>query len=142
MGGLICFKLRASINESLMVLPSSLVSLFGGWPVWSLTTRNFLTRPPLAHQGVPFARRGPSEAARCASTEDHQAPSPPLFCEQEDDQATLSSLFEQPSKPRLNLVQPLSHVGLKHIGLGLYHPTLGLKLILEQHQFSKQLLLL
>ena len=25
----------------------------------------------------------PSEAARCASTEDHQAPSPPLFCEQE-----------------------------------------------------------
>ena len=24
-----------------------------------------------------------SEAARCASTEDHQAPFPPLFCEQE-----------------------------------------------------------
>ncbi len=32
----------------------------------------------------------PSEAARCASTEDHQAPSPPLFREQEDDQAALS----------------------------------------------------
>ena len=29
----------------------------------------------------------PSEAARCASTEDHQAPSPPLFREQEEDQA-------------------------------------------------------
>ena len=32
----------------------------------------------------------PSATARCASTEDHQAPSPPLFREQEDDQATLS----------------------------------------------------
>jgi hypothetical protein len=32
----------------------------------------------------------PSEAARCASTEDHQAPSHPLFREQEDDQAVLS----------------------------------------------------
>ena len=31
-----------------------------------------------------------SEAARCASTEDHQPPSPPLFREQEDDQTTLS----------------------------------------------------
>jgi hypothetical protein len=31
----------------------------------------------------------PSEAARCASTEDHQPPSPPLFREQEDDQAAL-----------------------------------------------------
>ena len=36
-------------------------------------------------------QRGPSEAARCASTEDHQAPSPPLFREQEDDQAALIS---------------------------------------------------
>jgi hypothetical protein len=26
----------------------------------------------------------PSEPARCASTEDHQAPSRPLFCEQEE----------------------------------------------------------
>jgi hypothetical protein len=31
----------------------------------------------------------PSETARCASTEDHQAPSPPLFGEQEDGQAAL-----------------------------------------------------
>src|SRR4030065_2617534 len=35
-------------------------------------------------------QRGPSEAARCASTEDHQAPSPPLFCEQEEPWAILS----------------------------------------------------
>jgi len=30
----------------------------------------------------------PSQAARCASTEDHQAPSPPLFCEQKGRLAT------------------------------------------------------
>ncbi len=29
-------------------------------------------------------QRGLSQAARCASTEDHQAPSPLLFCEQEE----------------------------------------------------------
>jgi len=33
-----------------------------------------------------------SEAARCASPGDHQAPSPPLFREQEDDWATRSFL--------------------------------------------------
>ena len=33
--------------------------------------------------GRPGCPSHPSEAARCASTEDHQAPSPPLFCEQE-----------------------------------------------------------
>ena len=31
-----------------------------------------------------------SEAARCASTEDHQAPFPPLLCEQEGHLAGLS----------------------------------------------------
>jgi hypothetical protein len=41
----------------------------------------------------------PSEAARCASTEDHQAPSPPLFREQEDDQA--ASRLPSPIEGRL-----------------------------------------
>jgi hypothetical protein len=45
---------------------------------------------PLQYDGYS---RGHSEAARCASTEDHQAPSPPLFREQEDDQA---ARFPQP----------------------------------------------
>ena len=35
----------------------------------------------------------PSEAARCASTEDHQAPSPLRFREQEDDQAAFPIIF-------------------------------------------------
>ena len=34
-------------------------------------------------------QRGESATARCASTEDHQAPSPPLFCEQEGHLATI-----------------------------------------------------
>jgi hypothetical protein len=46
----------------------------------------------------------PSEAARCASTEDHQAPSPPLFRDQEDDQTA-------PSPPLLgNTLQPSDSV--------------------------------
>jgi hypothetical protein len=54
-----------------MILPNSLVISSRMGPDWSSTER---------------VHRGPSEAARCASTEDHQAPSPPLFREQEDDQ--------------------------------------------------------
>ena len=38
-------------------------------------------------------QRGPSEAARCASTEDHQAPSLPLFCEQGGHLAAPFSFF-------------------------------------------------
>ena len=38
--------------------------------------------------GRPGYPSHPSEAARCASTEDHQAPSPPLFCQQEGHLAT------------------------------------------------------
>ena len=62
--------------------------------------------------------------------------------EQEDDQATLSLLFEQPLHPCLNLIQPLAQVDLKHISSGLHDHALGLELILEQHQLGKQLLLL
>jgi hypothetical protein len=54
----------------------------------------------------------------------------------------LSSLFEQPLHPCLNLIQPLAQVGLKHIGFGLHDHALGLDLILKQHQLGKQLLLL
>ena len=39
---------------------------------------------PLQYDGYS---RGPSESARCASTEEHHPPSPPLFRAQEDDQA-------------------------------------------------------
>ena len=66
----------------------------------------------------------------------------PIFCGlccgyQEDDQAALSSLFEQPPHPRLKLVQPLAQPGLKHLGLGLHHHALGLELVLEQYQFGQ-----
>ena len=49
----------------------------------------------------------------------------------------VSSLFEEPPNPRLNLVQPLAQVGLKHIGLGLHHHALGLELVLEHHQLGE-----
>jgi hypothetical protein len=49
----------------------------------------------------------------------------------------LSHLFEQPFHSRLDLVQSLAQVGLKHISLGLRHHALGVELILEQHQFSE-----
>jgi len=42
-------------------------------------------------QNPPASSRIETQAARCASTEDHQAPSPPLFREQEDDQVAPSS---------------------------------------------------
>src|SRR5712692_205573 len=49
-------------------------------------------------------QRGPSQAARCASTEDHQAPSPPLFREQGDDQAALPlANWRSPSAPAAGL---------------------------------------
>ena len=44
--------------------------------------------PPIASQlisrDVHQPGRGPSEAARCVSTEDHQAPSPPLLSGRDD----------------------------------------------------------
>ena len=46
---------------NIMVLPSLLVFPLGGWPDWSPTAR---------------VQRGPSEAARCASTGDQQATLP------------------------------------------------------------------
>ena len=41
-----------------MVLPSLLVSPLGGWPDWSPTARNFLTRPPT---GTPRRAISPGE---------------------------------------------------------------------------------
>ncbi|TKB67253.1 MAG: hypothetical protein E8D47_05620 [Nitrospira sp.] len=62
-----------------MILPSSLSPSSGMGADGSSTAR---------------VQRGPSEAARCASTEDHQPPAPPLFREQEDDQVALPLLFQ------------------------------------------------
>jgi len=57
---------------------------------------------PLFHRGGSASKKNGlptpsphSEAARCASTEDHQAPSPLLFREQEDNQATLLSAYDR-----------------------------------------------
>ena len=54
-------------------------------PDWSSTAR---------------VQRGPSETARCASTEDHQAPSSPLFREHEDDQAASPLQSAEEGVPR------------------------------------------
>ena len=65
--------------------------------------------PITVYQGVagmiPTARvqRGPSEAARCASTEDHQLPSPHLFCEQEASRLP-SPLAPYPEQEQLTIV--------------------------------------
>jgi hypothetical protein len=55
----------------------------------------FLHSPARATELSFTARiqRGPSQPARCASTEDHQAPSLPLFCEQEGQSVALASSF-------------------------------------------------
>jgi hypothetical protein len=58
---------------------SGLLFALKGWP---------------ARSSIARVQRGSSEVARCASTEDHQAPSPLLFREQEDNQATLPLLFQ------------------------------------------------
>ena len=59
---------------------SGLLFALKGWP---------------ARSSIARVQRGSSEVARCASTEDHQAPSPLLFREQ--DQATLPLLFQHPT---------------------------------------------
>jgi hypothetical protein len=94
----------------MMLLPSLLAFSPGGRPVRSPTER---------------VERAPSERARSASRRTTRLPPP------------LSPLFEQPLKPRLNLVQPLAQVGLKNIGLGLHHQALGLELLLEQHHLGE-----
>ena len=101
-------QLRASIDEYPMVHPSSLV----------LSSEGSLVDPRMRASNehllsVRVLRAG-------------GRPGYPLF-----------PLFEQPPKPRLNLVQPLAQVGLKNIGLGLHHPALGLELVLEQHQLGE-----
>jgi len=102
------FRLRPS-SEALLILPllprgqatcpytaclSPSISPSGvAWPILDCARRTstFLS---CAFREQEDARLPslPSEAARCASIEDHQAPSPSLFREQEDDQATLPIL--------------------------------------------------
>ena len=74
-----------SSSEATTFPPSSNVGFFldGGWvsekgglavAVLSVQARMVF------FQGSLVAPSHPSEAARCASTEDHQAPSPPTYC--------------------------------------------------------------
>ena len=104
---------------------------------------------------LPF--RGTSEAALYCEQERHLgAPSPilsrprvsraqkiirlhPLRCSARGRRSgyPLLPLFKELLHPRLNLIQPLSQVCLKNIGLGLHHVTLGFELVLEQHQLGE-----
>ena len=72
-----------------------------------ITAPSKLARCPIrgGADGSSIARvqRGESATARCASTEDHQAPAPHLFREQEDDQATLPIL----PRPRVARAQKI-----------------------------------
>jgi len=84
-------------------VPLALVRAFkfanplGEWPRLPSTVR--IERPPL-HRGSSASKKGtwplpshPSEAARCASTEDHQAPSRPLLREQGISTGVIPPLF-------------------------------------------------
>ena len=78
-----------------------------------------IERPPLYRGGSASKKNGlpapspHSEAARCASTEDHQAPSPPLFCEQEGHLAALYPLHYFIFKG--SLVDPRLRASNEHI---------------------------
>ena len=71
------FWLIRSIPTDTCVFQSRLLFL-QGWGLNDLPLRaSFSPRPPTGtHETCHLPLRGPSEAARCASTEDHQAPYP------------------------------------------------------------------
>ena len=69
----------------------------GEWPRLPFTAR---IERPLLYRGGSASKKGtwplhphPSEAARCASTDDHQAPSPPLFREHRTNVGILPARF-------------------------------------------------
>ena len=81
-----------------------------------------IERPPFYRGGSASKKNGlpapshHSEAARCASTEDHQAPSPPLFCEQEGHLAA-------PSPRLLAVLSPNPYTDIVAIQPGLNSPA-------------------
>ena len=101
------FPVQDALRMKLQAIPPSSLVVSSGWGLMDLPLRASSQFPLLAFKGslvdpqmrasnehlpsvrVPRAggRPGcpshPSEAARCTSTEDHQPPSPSLFCEQE-----------------------------------------------------------
>ena len=91
-----------------------------------------IERPPLYRGGSASKKNGlpapshHSQAARCASTEDHQAPSPPLFCEQEGHLAAppAGGLFQHPASPVAVHGRRKYHP-LHATHLGTYRPTRG-----------------
>ncbi len=125
-GGLIGLPLRVS-NEGLPrprvaraqetirlpshLLPSSLV-LSQGWGLIDLPLRAaFSPAHPLARPETCHYPEG-SATARCASTEDHQAPSPPLFREHRINVGVLPSFSpcafcEQEGRPGCCLSSPI-----------------------------------
>ena len=87
-GSLFLTGRNSSPDNKATVMPPSA----GRWPKWPPTER--IERPPSAYMILPSSlvpssgmgadgsstarvHRGPSQGARCASTEDHQPPSPP-----------------------------------------------------------------
>ena len=95
-------------------------------------------QPERAPSDFPhFALRGAARLSFTARIEGAHSDCAASASKKDGLAAPLSSLFEEPPNPRLNLVQPLAQVGLKNIGLGLHHHALGLELVLEQHQIGE-----
>ena len=77
----------------------------GEWPRLPFTAR---IERPLLYRGGSASKKGtwpllphPSEAARCASTEDYQPPSPPLLREQETSVGVVLTPFSASKKDGL-----------------------------------------
>jgi hypothetical protein len=83
-------------EDPLLTIVNSLHYILGEWPRLPFTAR--IERAPF-HRARSASKKekgtwplpsDPSQAARCASTEDHQPPSPLLFCGQEGHRAAPS----------------------------------------------------
>jgi hypothetical protein len=92
------FSGRSGLSQCARINDASKLARFSfleGHPCWSTCgrrTRLQMNTPSLLvissgmgadRSSTARVQRGESATARCASTEDHQAPSRPLFCEQE-----------------------------------------------------------
>ena len=79
-------------NEGDPLLRSLCLSPHVGDAAWGAIVRQLSHPPTHWHaETYHYPGRGASSTACCASTEDHQAPSRPLFCEQEGHLATVTT---------------------------------------------------
>ena len=101
-GSLVDPPLRAS-NEHIPIVRVPRARGRSGYPSHPSKLARCPFRGGADGSSIARVQRGESATARCASTEDHQAPAPHLFREQEDGQATLPIL----PRPRVARAQKI-----------------------------------